>query len=48
MEILGIIMLVITLINTVQLFTKNNDVISVFALIGLLSFAIIGIVHTFF
>lgn len=48
MKISGIIILVITIINTVNLIIKNPDFGSVMALIGLLCFAINGILYAFF
>lgn len=48
MKIIGNIVLICTLFNTVRLITKNSDTSSVLALIGLLLFAIIGIIYTFF
>ena len=46
METLGIFILVATIINTINLIIKNKDIYSIFAIVGLFCFAIIGIIET--
>jgi hypothetical protein len=47
-EIVGIMVLVATIMNTIRLFSNNTDMASIFSLIGLLCFAFIGIMDSFF
>lgn len=49
MEIIGTIIIIITIINTIALIIKHDsDAGSVFAIMGLFAFSMVGIIATYF